>query len=258
MAILRLEVKKRLLGRKALVVYLLAGAPVLLFFLRTMVNIPEDAVQSLGGLNVIFAVIFRTFFLRLIIFFGCVGIFSQLFRGDMSEKTLHYYFLVPVRREVLVIGKFVAGFITAGILFGTSVTVSFVLHYVPSDREFFLTGAGLGHLAAYVGVTVLACLGYGAVFLLLGLLTRNPIIPAGLILGWETINFLLPPALKKISVIYYLGSLCPVPLPPGPLMLLADPAPAVVAVPGLLLLTATLLFLSCLKLRNSGISYESD
>ena len=88
-AILRLEIKKRQLGRKALIVYLLVGAPAFLFFLRTMVNIPEDAVQSLGRLNVIFAVIFRTFFLRLILFFGCVGIFGQLFRGDMLEKTIH-------------------------------------------------------------------------------------------------------------------------------------------------------------------------
>ena len=77
--------------------------------------------------------------------------------------------------------------------------------------------SGLGHWAAYVGVTVLACLGYGAVFLLIGLLARTPIIPAALILGWETINFLLPPVLKKISVTYDLESLSPVPLPPDPL-----------------------------------------
>ena len=28
-----------------------------------------------------------------------MGIFSNLFRGEMLEKTLHYYFLTPIRRE---------------------------------------------------------------------------------------------------------------------------------------------------------------
>jgi hypothetical protein len=51
-------------------------------------------------------------------------------------------------------------------------------------------------------------------------------IPAAAILGWEWINFLLPPALKKISVIHYLQSLCPVPVPHGPFALPAEPTPA--------------------------------
>ncbi len=68
----------------------------------------------------------------------------------------------------------------------------------------------------YLGITALACIGYGAVFLIIGLFFRNPIIPAILIYGWEWINFLLPPLLKKLSVIHYLHSLTPVPIPEGP------------------------------------------
>ena len=62
----------------------------------------------------------------------------------------------------------------------------------------------------------LACVGYGAVFLMCGLLFRNPMIPAAVVCVWENLNPFLPSLLKKISVIFYLKNLCPVevPLPP--------------------------------------------
>src|SRR5205807_7198409 len=98
----------------------------------------------------------------------------------------------------------------------------------------YLHGEGWHHVGAYLGVTALACLGYGSVFLAAGLLIRNPIVPAAIVLIWESANMFLPAALKKISVIFYLQSLCPVVAPPdqdvpGPLKLLisaAEPTPA--------------------------------
>ena len=72
---------------------------------------------------------------------------------------------------------------------------------------------GLEHAAIYLGVTVLACVGYGAFFLVAGMLFRNPILPAAAILIWEGINPFLPAVLKQFSVIYYLKSLCPVDIP---------------------------------------------
>ena len=263
-AILSLEVRKALRGRRFLGAFVLGAAPVLLFSLRFVVQMtgaPDEAVRSLGGLAVIYALIYRTFILRLVIFFGSVVIFTSLFRGEVLENTLHYYFLSPVRREVLAVGKFFSGVLIAFAFYGSSTAISFLLLYLPQGREateFFSTGPGLWHLSAYLGVTFLACLGYGAVFLLMGLTFRNPIIPATLILGWETINFLLPPSLKKISVIYYLESLCPVAIPPGPFTILADPAPLWLALPGLLAVTVLVLILAGLQLRRIEINYTSD
>ncbi|MCX6613775.1 MAG: hypothetical protein NTW74_23380, partial [Acidobacteria bacterium] len=37
-----------------------------------------------------FAGVFQYFFLRLAIFFGCVGIFMILFRGELLDQSLHY------------------------------------------------------------------------------------------------------------------------------------------------------------------------
>jgi len=82
------------------------------------------------------------------------------------------------------------------------------------------------------------------VFLILGLLFRNPIMPtvAVLILG---IDPGLPARiLKKVSVIFYLESLCPVQAPfrgGGALFASARSDAGLLAVPGLLCLTIALL-----------------
>ncbi|UCF37298.1 MAG: hypothetical protein JSU96_21345 [Acidobacteriota bacterium] len=260
--IILFELRRSLTLRRSPFVYLLALAPLALLSLRLFFPTEQEILDGIGGINVMFAIIFRAFYLRLAVFFGCVGVFMRLFRGDVLEKTLHYYFLTSVRREILVVGKYISGVLLNFIIFGGSVAVAFFLLYLPSGwvtvEEFVFKGPGMGHLFSYVGVTFLACIGYGAVFLLMGLFFRNPIVPASVILGWEYINFLLPPYLKKISVIYYLESLCPVPIPSGPVTILAEPAPFWLAVPGLLGLTLVVLVIAGLKIRQMEISYGEE
>ena len=112
-------------------------------------------------------------------------------------------------------------------------------------------------ILTYAGITALACLGYGAFFLVVGLFIRNPIIPALLLYGWEWLNFLLPPLLKKISVIHYLNSLVPVPVSEA-LRVVADPTPAWIAIPSLLIVTAVVLLLSGYRIRHMEIRYGND
>jgi hypothetical protein len=114
------------------------------------------------------------------------------------------------------------------------------------------------HAGIYFGITILACVGYGAFFLLIGLFFRNPIIPAILLFLWERINFLLPPFLKKISVIHYLVSLDPVPMDEGPFAVLVEPTPAWIAIPSLLLVTILVLAISCWRVRRMEISYGGE
>lgn len=258
--ILNLELRRHLLGRRALLVYILASAPVFLCALTVIAPIPREAYLEMGGVEVVFAIIYRTFILRFLIFLGCVVVFMNLFRGDLMEKTLHYYFLAPVKRPVLVAGKYLAGVVVTSVIFGTATLLSNLFLVVGSARglqDYFL-GDGLGHLAAYLGVTIFACMGYGAVFLMIGLFVRNWIVPAALVLGWEYINFLLPPVLKKFSVIYYVESLCPVGIPEGPVAILAEPAPAWLSIPGLLLLTLAILTVASWKISRMEILYGEE
>jgi len=272
LAILRLEMKKTFVNRLGLWIYFLALAPVLLYAFHTFVQLRNGRWGNLGEDTHIFASVFQFFFLRLAIFFGCVGIFMNLFRGEMLDKSMHYYFLVPLRREVLVIGKFLSGLLAAVLIFGTSTLLQFVAMYWSfgwnTVQEYLIHGHGAEHLAAYLGVTLLACVGYGSVFLGAGLLFRNPLIPTLLILVWEAINGFLPGLLQKISVIFYLKSLCPVGIPEatalnrGSLLALiaVNPAPAspATAILGLLLLSLVLLVLSSVQVRRMQIDYGTD
>ena len=112
--VLRLELKKTAFSRRGWWIYLLAVAPVVLMLAHWLTGMGRHSPHhSIGDDNVIFAGAFLFFFLRGSIFFGCMGIFSNLFRGEMLGKTLHYYLLAPIRREVLVAGKYVAGLAVA-------------------------------------------------------------------------------------------------------------------------------------------------
>jgi ABC-type transport system involved in multi-copper enzyme maturation permease subunit len=217
----------------------------------------------------IFAGIFQYFYLRLAIFFGCLGIFMYLFRGEMSNRTLHFWFLAPARREVLLAGKYGAGLIAAAVIFGGGALLTFAALLWPHDAvevQAYWNAGGMGHAFRYVAAAVLGCVGYGSVFLAAGLYVRNPIIPAAVLLGWESINGILPHVLQKMSILYYLQSLCPVPAPmdddaPTLIRLLAAPAapaspPA--AILGLLLLTAVVLWIAAVAVRRMQISYGSE
>jgi ABC-type transport system involved in multi-copper enzyme maturation permease subunit len=257
LAIVRIELKKNLWGKRSILLYLMALLPIAL--LLALVIFPPDEVRDPIERNLVFANIYAALILRTVVFFGCAWIFMNLFRGDIVDRSLHYYFLSPVRREVLVAGKYMSGLLASLILFVTTTIISMLLLYLPTGGSaYILGGAGLNQLLTYAGITALACLGYGAFFLVVGLFFRNPIIPALIMYGWEWLNFLLPPVLKKISVIHYLNSLSPIPVNEGPFAILVEPTPAWISVPGLLFVTAMVLGLASLQIRRMEIRYGGE
>ncbi len=234
-----------------------------------LVFIGRETRDTIAQDTTIFASIFQFFFLRLAVFFGCVGVFTNLFRGELLDRSLHYYLLTPLRREVLVIGKYAAGLIATTVIFVTSTALqmwTLSWHLDGTELTEYLNGPGWGHVFTYLGVTALACLGYGSVFLAAGLFFKNPIIPAALVQGWESLNLFLPAVLKKISVIYYLQSLCPIVASPDPemnqflklLVNAAEPVSAPVAILGLLAVTALVLFAAGQQAKRLEINYSTD
>jgi hypothetical protein len=227
-----------------------------------LLNFEED--------RTIFAGIFQFFYLRLAIFFGCLGMFMYLFRGEMSNRTLHFWFLAPARREVLLAGKYAAGLIAAAVIFGGGALLAFAAMLWPHDAvqvQAYWNAGGVGHLFWYATAAVLGCLGYGSVFLALGLYLRNPIVPAAVLLAWEGVNGILPHVLQRMSILYYLQSLCPVPALPMDddiptlirlLMAPAAPASRPGAILGLLLVTAVVLWIASRAVRRMEISYGTE
>lgn len=260
--ILRLELSRQLLSRRAFSLYFLAFIPVLIMTLWAFSPVPGKMgmTSPVDGVPV-FAFVYYGY-LTTSIFLSALVMFMSLFRNEILEKSLHYYFLAPIRREVLVAGKFLSALAASAVTFMIGTAALYILtmsHWGlgPLSRHLF-SGPGLGHIFAYMGISVLACLGYGAVFQLAGQLSKNPVVIAVVIGGWETINAFLPSFFKKISVIFYLKSLFPIPVTEGPFTILAEPTPAWISIPGLLIFTALVLAAAGWRARLMEIHYGGD
>jgi len=261
--IVSLETRRNLLAWRAAWIYFLAFAPTVIIALHVIID--RNGANQIAEDTDVLAAIVQFYYIRLAIFFGCLGIFSRLIRGEMVERSLHYYLLSPVRREVLLLAKFLAGAVSSILLFGTAVLADFALMYLrfgAAGSDYVFNGPGLMQLEAYLGITVLACLGYGSVFLLLSMMFKNPTPAAMLVMGWEAINPILPSLLQKISIASYLRHLMPVNVPgEGLFALLAvstEPVAPWIATVGVLVVTAAVVTLSCYRMRRLEIRYTTD
>lgn len=262
--LVRNEVTRNLFTRRRLWVYFLAFIPIVFLLIRNLVSRGQFSADIQEETEAL-AILIQLYYVRLGIFFACMGIFTWLFRGEIVQRTLHYQFLVPVRREVLVIGKFLAGCIVSIVLFEVAVLASFYLFYSrygAAGQSYMFEGPGLSQLGSYLLVTALACLGYGSVFLALSLLFKNPIVPGAILLGWESISPIFPSWAQHLSVTFYLKHLCPTTLSSSGFMALftvvPNPVSPFISVFGLCCLALAVLVLSCFLIRRVEIMYTAE
>jgi len=266
LGLLGLEVPRRLFKRRSLGIWLLALAPVAIMALKAVILIvfePDHMGRfGLPAEERVYADVFQMLIVRLCLFFGCVTVFITAIRGDVIDRSIHYHFLAPVRREVLVAGKYLSGLIVTFAAFALATLATRALMYAPygatEASAHFFVGPGLRHTLVYLAIVALGCLAYGALFLAAGLVARNPIIPAVILFGWESANIFLPPPLRQVSVIYYLVSLTPVPVDLGPFSVPATPATPLAAMLALFALTAVLLVWSARRIRRMEVDYADD
>jgi len=255
MGILRLEVRKTLKGGRAIPLLFLAGLPVAVLTLFVFAPL-SDSDRELITPATIYAYVFRFYYLKVGLFLGSLVVSLQLFRGDILDRSLHYYLLCPVRREVLVAAKFLVGVISTAVVLAASTAASFLVLHLALGFPVGLPQ--LGDLLTYMSITVLGCFGYGAVFMLAGLFFKNPVVPALGLFLWELINPFLPALLKKASVIHYLVSQLPVPVTSSPLQVLASKTSPWISIPSLLVVTAIAVYLAGLRLRRMEIQYSEE
>src|ERR1022692_1274046 len=144
LAVARLELRRSFLQRRGW--WVLAAMPVVLTGAHSAIAMSGNWNCSIGVDTRAYAAIFQFLILRFCIFFGCAGIFTTSFRGETVEKTLHYYFLTPMRREVLAAGKYLAGEVTALVFFAGGAALSYFLitaHFGAAHWEHMLRGTGL-------------------------------------------------------------------------------------------------------------------
>ncbi|MBV8206143.1 MAG: hypothetical protein JO041_05065, partial [Acidobacteria bacterium] len=87
-AILRIELRKSLLSKRGVLVYLLALAPCLLILAHALFERGNFDTPAHVATDHVYMTGIVQFDIRLGVFFGCMGIFTWLLRGEIVEKTL--------------------------------------------------------------------------------------------------------------------------------------------------------------------------
>lgn len=262
LAIIRIEVSKALFSKRALTAYGLALMPILLLIFFELADHRDSSIHTIENARRLYGYIYSSFILGAVIFIGSAVIFTTLFRGEVLDCSIHYYLLKPLRRELLVMGKYLSGLISAFSIFGSTTIVCYLLIYLPFGIAQFVlditNGIAASQLASYIGITLLACMGYGALFMLTGLLFRNPLLPVAAVAGWELLHFILPPALKIFSVIHYLKGLIPIHINEGPLAVIVTPPGLLGSILGILGICTIALLGSIYYLKSYEVRYTED
>jgi ABC-2 type transport system permease protein len=130
---------------------------------------------------------------------------TALIADEVEGKTLTYLLTRPVRREAIMAGKFAAYVATTLSLALPAVLATFFILLTARGRVGL--GGAVPDLLRDLGVLALALLAYGALFTLLGVLLKRPLIPGLLfVFLWELIAN-LPGYLPRFTLTAYLRSL---------------------------------------------------
>jgi ABC-2 type transport system permease protein len=130
---------------------------------------------------------------------------TSLIADEVEGKTLTYLLSRPIQRSSILVGKLLAYLVTTLSLTLPAIVVSF---FVLATAQ---GSAGLGghipDLLGDLGAVALGLAVYGALFTLLGVVLRRPMIVGLLFLfGWELLVY-LPGYLPRLTITGYLRSL---------------------------------------------------
>lgn len=266
----RLRRGKHALGRAALV-----GVPVVFAVIAAAIwaasadrpfvepLIIAGAQRTASAELPLLATVFRFLDLPFVVYVAAASLFGNLYHAEIADRTLHHVFLMPVRREVVTFGKYVAGVLTVFVLslaaWLLTGAVLLSIHGPRAAITTLLSVEGLRHVLAYGAMLLLAVLAYGALFLLVGALVKSPSIIAAAVLGWEWLTIFLPTAFKRFTVIHWVTSFMPSAVTTDSVFAtLADPESRVAAAAVLVLFSTACLLIATWRARHVQISYGAS
>lgn len=174
--------------------------------------------------------IFVGAYLHFGLIFSAILFGNSSLREEVDNQTLHYVFLQPAPRWIVLLGKYTGFIILAVPIFFCSLVLFQVIFTLPFGwqgfRSTMFSWAYFRFLAHHTGVLVMALMVYSALFLALSNIFKNMFYVV-LIYGWEAATVFLPDLLKNFSIAYYLkymlngsqservGAIAVVSVPPG-------------------------------------------
>jgi ABC-2 type transport system permease protein len=202
-SIAALSIEGMIWSRRSLVMAWLIGLPVVFALLYRAVLVAKLPARMTGF--DLYGAIVAFYLVRNVLPLAALFYATSLIADEVEGKTLTYLVTRPVTRASILVGKFAAYLATTLTLALPTVLVSFFL---------LVTAPGAGGVSARVGdllqdmaVAALALAVYGALFTLVGVLLRRPVIPGLLFLFvWELLAN-APGDLPKLTLSAYVRSL---------------------------------------------------
>jgi ABC-2 type transport system permease protein len=190
-------------SRRSLLMAILLGLPALFALLYRVVTVskgsPPISADDLYGQLV------ALYWIRNVVPLAALFYATSLVADEVDGKTITYLLTRPIPRASILAGKFAAYLATTLALSLPATVLTFFILATASGSEGI--GPRVGDLLRDLGVVALALAAYGALFTLLGVVLRRPVIPGLLFLFvWEfTAN--LPGYAPRLTLTAYLRSL---------------------------------------------------
>lgn len=202
-AVFDLALEGMLWSRRSLFMAVLLGLPVVFaVFYRVMLVARMPARITPGDL---YGVVVAFFYVRNALPLAALFYASSLIADEVEAKTITYLLTRPIQRSAILFGKFAAYCATTFALALPVLVVTFFLLMTQQGRKGVSVGAP--DLVRDLGVMALALLAYGALFTVLGVLLKRPLLPGLLFLyGWEMLAN-LPGWAPRFTLIAWLRSL---------------------------------------------------
>ena len=247
-AVFRLSLGLLARGRRTMIIALLCLMPVAGATLAATLILSNPRIDVTGTTVASFLMVNGYLFVLLVIvslFYG-----TSLIADEMDDKTITYLFMRPVAKWQIYLGKYLSYLVVAGTLLLPTAAATFAIT---------MTADPAGEAARHVpilmkdlGVLTLGLTAYGALYQLLGAVTRRPVF-VGLIFSliWETFVTFIPGYLGKLTIKHHLLALVPHPAAErGVTGFFEAATPVPVAITTLVLVSAGLLALGAWAFTN--------
>ena len=202
-AVFDLSLDGMVFSRRSLLMALLVAAPVAFAVLFRVLSATHGA-PPLGPAD-LYALMVAIYWVRNVLPLAALFYATSLVADEVEGRTLTYLLTRPLTRAAIFAGKFAAYLATTLTLALPAAVVTFFVLMTASGAP--ALGPAAADLLRDLGVMLLALVAYGALFALVGVLLKRPVIPGLMFLyGWELLAN-LPGYMPRLTLTAWLRSL---------------------------------------------------
>lgn len=241
-AVFRLSLRVLLRSRRTVVIGLLCAFPILASMLGVIFIVSGLAERDLSAYTLMAFIMangYVHFFLVVVtLFYG-----TALIADEIDDRTITYLFVRPVPKSTIYLGKYLAYLVAGSLLLLPTAALAFLIALIADPP-----GEAIRHLPILIQDLIVLALGiiaYGALYALIGALSRRPVfVGLGFAVVWETAVTFIPGYMNKLTIKHYLIALLPHPAQQrGVLAFVESATPAPLAIIVLLAISGALLAL---------------